>query len=294
LIAINNGEIDIDVVTYDDIPTEQLIEWVAEEEIDITVADSNIARLNQRYFPDIKIGIPISESQSLAWAVKKNTGTLLAAVNEFFRITKTNGTFDSIYKAYYGNEEVFDRYDVKKFHQRIQSRLPSYEKIIKAAVADYGFDWRLIAATIYQESHFNPRARSHRGVRGLMQLTLVTAKEMGVTNRLDPEQSIRGGVKYLHSLHDRFSEAEGLDRILFALASYNVGSRHVRNAQQIARKQGLDPHKWTSLEKTLPLLCQEEFVRSTPYGYCRGTEPVRFVNRILLYYDILKKQERAL
>jgi membrane-bound lytic murein transglycosylase F len=123
-----------------------------------------------------------------------------------------------------------------------------------------------------------------------MQLTGLTAKEMGVTNRLDPHQSIMGGVKYLKKLYQRYDEAQDLDRMLITLASYNVGPRHVSDAQRIARKKSLAPYKWSSLEKTLPLLCYEKYMKMSKFGYCRGTEPVRYVDRILLYYDILKRQ----
>jgi len=192
--------------------------------------------------------------------------------------------------ATYANVQIFDRFDLKKFHQRINTRLPKYETIIKKTAKQYGFDWRLIAAIIYQESHFNPRARSHSGVRGLMQLTKATAQEMGVTNRLDPEQSIMGGVKYLRKLYELYDEAQGFDRTLITLASYNVGPRHIVSAKRIALDKGLDPHKWTSLEQTLPLLCYEKYIKMSKHGYCRGSEPVRYVNRILTYFDILRRQ----
>jgi membrane-bound lytic murein transglycosylase F len=183
--------------------------------------------------------------------------------------------------------------DVVSFHNAIEDRLPLYEDTIRREAERHGFDWRLIAATIYQESHFNPQARSHTGVRGLMQLTLETAAEMGIENRLDAEESIRGGVKYLAEIYNRFDDIPGRDRMLFTLASYNVGYGHVRDAQQIARDKDLPPDKWTSLKETLPLLRIRKYYSKTQYGYARGTEPVRFVTRILNYYDILRNQSRS-
>jgi membrane-bound lytic murein transglycosylase F len=290
LCELQKAGLGLTIKLHDDVPTEELIRQVAEKEIEVTIADSNIALLNRRYYPDIKIGIPIEEPQSLGWAVKKGEKALLTAINDFFATTKADGMFEDIYRSYYSNVEIFDRFDLKKFHQRVTTRLPKYEAIIKRAAKQYGFDWRLIAALAYQESHFRPRARSHRGVRGLMQLTLQTAREMGVTNRLDPEQSIMGGVRYLSKLYQRYDKVQGFDRMLITLASYNVGPRHIESAQRIAQKNGLDPHKWHSLEKTLPLLCYERYIRMGKYGYCRGTEPVRYVNRILTYFDILRSQ----
>ena len=290
LFELQRKGLDLTVKLHDDVPTEELIRRVADKEIEVTVADSIIAELSRRYYPNIKIGIPIDEPQSLGWAVRKKDKALLSAINTFFGKIKTDGTFDDIYRDYYANVQIFDRFDLKKFHQRINTRLPKYETIIKKAAKQYGFDWRLIAAIIYQESHFNPRARSHRGVRGLMQITKPTAQEMGVTNRLDPEQSVMGGVRYLRKLYQRYDEAQGFDRTLITLASYNVGPRHIASAQRIAREKGLDPHKWSSLEQTLPLLCYEKYIRMSKHGYCRGSEPVRYVNRILTYFDILRRQ----
>ena len=168
-----------------------------------------------------------------------------------------------------------------------------YKDLIRREAKRHGFDWRLIAATIYQESHFNPHARSHTGVRGLMQLTLETAAELGIENRLDPEASVQGGVQYLADIYARFDDIQGLDRMLFTLASYNVGYGHVRDAQQIARDLDLPPDKWSSLKETLPLLRQRKYYSKTQYGYARGLEPVRFVTRILNYYDILRNQSRS-
>ena len=278
------------VKAHDDVPTEELIRQVADKEIEVTIADSNIAQLNLRYYPTVKIGVSIKEPEHLGWAVKKGNRSLLKAINGFFEKIKADGAFDGIYWGYYGSEQVFDRFDLKKFHERIKTKLPKYQPIIKQAATRYGFDWRLIAAVMYQESHFNPRARSHRGVRGLMQLTQATAREMGVTNRLDPYQSIMGGVKYLKRLYRRYHKAEDPDRMFITLAGYNVGPRHILSAQRIARKKGLDPNKWPTLEQTLPLLCYEKYIRQSKHGYCRGTEPVRYVNRIRTYYDILRRQ----
>jgi membrane-bound lytic murein transglycosylase F len=143
---------------------------------------------------------------------------------------------------------------------------------------------------VYQESHFNPRARSFTGVRGMMQLTLDTAKDMGIENRLDPKQSITGGVKYLKRLYERHDDAKDPDRVLITLASYNVGRGHIVDAQKIAKENNLDPNSWHSLQEILPLLRYRKYYKKTKNGYCRGTEPVRYVNRIMTYYEILKRE----
>lgn len=283
--------LDIDIVLHRNVPTEEFIRQVAAEEIEITIADSNIALLNRRYYPDIRIALPIEESQSLGWAVHKGNKKLLKKVNNFFDEIKHNGTFENIYERYYRNVSIFDYVDLKKFHKRLETRLPKYELIIKREAKKHGFDWRMIAAVVYQESHLNPKASSYTGVRGLMQITQDTAKEMGIKNRLDPAQSVQAGVYYLAKLYNRFDEIDNPDeRLLFALASYNIGYGHVRDAQHICRKKGLNPLKWASLKKALPLLRFEEYFKGARYGYARGTEPVRYIGRILTYYDIIKRK----
>ncbi|MBL7174890.1 MAG: membrane-bound lytic murein transglycosylase MltF [Desulfobacteraceae bacterium] len=286
---ISDG-LDINIKLYEDIPTEELIRMVAEKEIQVTIADSNIALLNRRYYPDIKIAFPIEEPQSLGWAVKKGDKALLSEINKFFKQIMQSGIFAKIYEKYYANVEIFDYVDLRKYHRRIRTRLPKYKMIIRKAAEKYGFDWRLIAAVAYQESHFNPGARSHTGVRGIMQLTQITAREMGVQNRLDPRQSIMGGVKYLNKLYKRYEHAKNPDRMLITLASYNVGYGHILDARKISKESGLGPNSWSALQQILPLLRYPKYYKKTRYGYCRGTEPVRYVNMILTYYDILKKR----
>jgi len=217
---------------------------------------------------------------------RTNTG-----IDSFLDQVKENGDYAKIYERYYGKVHLFDYVDPKKFHKRIQTRLPKYLDLIKKTARSYGFDWRLIAAVIYQESHFNPKARSHTGVKGLMQVTLTTAKEMGITNRLDPAQSVQAGVKYLKKIADRWEEVPDEERLTFALASYNIGYGHVRDAQKLAESKGLDPDRWESLKETLPLLRIKKYYKQTTYGYARGTEPVRYIQRIRTYYDILKKKD---
>jgi len=290
LNELKNEGFDITIQVHEDTPTEELIRMVAEKEIEVTIADSNIALLNRRYYPDIKIAFPIEEPESLGWAVKKGETALQEKINEFFNNIKEDGTFAKIYEKYYANVEIFDYVDLKKYHRRLKTRLPKYEEIIKKASKIYGFDWRLITAMVYQESHFNPRARSFTGVRGMMQLTLETAKEIGIKNRLDPEQSIKGGAKYLKELYERYDSAKDPDRVLITLASYNVGHGHILDAQKIAKERNLDPNSWSTLEVILPLLRYPKYYKNTKNGYCRGTEAVRYVNRIFTYYDILKRE----
>lgn len=289
LVTLRNQGINIHIALSNR-PDEELIRMVAEKRITATVSYSNIARLNRRYYPTISIAFSIGGKQRLRWAVKKGETRLLAKINQFIKKIKKDGTFKKIYNKYYVNIDNFDYVDLVKFHRAIDTKLPLYDHIIKKAAARYGFDWRLIAAIVYQESHFDPRATSYTGAQGIMQLTEITAAEMGIENRLDPEQSIMGGVKYLKWLYNTFKDIKDPDRTFITLAAYNVGRGHILDAQKLAKATGLDPNSWTDLKQVLPLLSYRKYYRKTAYGYCRGTEPVKYVENIRIYYDILKRK----
>lgn len=291
LEEIKKTGVDFNYILHDNVPTEELIRMVHDREIKFTVADNNIAYLNQRYYPDIRIGIALQEKESLAWAVNKNDSKMLEQINKFFLYANETGLLKQISNKYYSNIKDTDPYDLKRFHQRIKTRLPKYKKIIIEESQKYGFDWKLVAAVVYQESHFNPNARSFTNVRGLMQVTTVTAEEMGIKNRLKPSQSIKAGIKYLDKMVRKFDYlGDDYERILFALASYNIGYGHVIDAMQIAVDMGLDGMKWQNLKTTLPLLSKSKYYKQTKYGYARGWEPLQYVERILTYYDILKQK----
>jgi len=250
---------DFEIRTVENLPTAELIQQVADSKIEITIADSNIAWLNRRYYPQIAVGEAIHKKESLAWAVHPAAKRLLSRINAFLRMSVKDGTLAEIHERYYADIENFDYVDLRAYHRRLRSRLPRYGPIIKSAAAKQGFDWRMVAAQVYQESHFGRWARSHGGAYGLMQLTRKTAKSYGVKDIYDPEQNINAGVRHLRRLYDLFGEAEGTDRLFIALAAYNIGQGHVRDAQRIARKKSLDADKWSSLTRTLPLLEKRKY-----------------------------------
>ena len=289
---IKKSGINFSYILHDNIATEDLIQMVSKREIKFTIADSNIAYLNQKYYPDIKIGIPIQRKESLAWAVSKNNSQILEQINLFFLHANETGLLEKLYNKYYANIKDTDPFDLKKFHQRILTRLPRYKKTIIDESGKYGFDWKLVAAIMYQESHFNPNAKSFTNVRGLMQVTSATAKEMGIDNRINPSQSIKAGIKYLDKMVKKFDYIKDEhERLLFGLASYNIGFGHVKDAMDIGYKMGFKENKWQHLRTVLPLLSKNEYHKNTRYGYARGWEPVQYIDRILTYYDILKQKE---
>jgi len=273
--------------------TEELLEMVWKKEIDCTVSDSNVFAINQRYYPELSMAFAISERKHLAWILPGDDDSLRDDLFKWINRCEQAGKMAELRDYYYSYLNIFDYYDTKVFHKRLRTRLPRYEKYFKEAAEKYGVPWTLLAAQSYQESHWNAHAKSHTGVRGMMMLTLPTAKHLGVKNRLDAKQSIFGGAKYIAALEKRFSsELKGVNRVLFALAAYNVGMGHMHDAQTLARRMNKDPNSWRDIKTVLPLLSQKKYYKQLKYGYARGSEPVRYVSAIYQYADIIYKTHK--
>ncbi|MBA3037462.1 MAG: membrane-bound lytic murein transglycosylase MltF [Desulfobacterium sp.] len=270
---------------------EELIEKVAQKKIKITIAYSNIANLNRRYNPQVVIAGAISDFEPVSWAVERHSKTLLLRINDFFNMIKNNGKYASIRNRYYSGIDSFDNTDIIIFYVMMKTRFPIYSQIIKEASFTYGFDWRLVTAMAYQESRFDPFAQSYAGAYGFMQLTPETAISLGSTNIFDPEQSIYTGLKHLKNLYNYYDTASELNRLLIALAAYNVGEGHISDAMKLAVNKKMDPKSWASISKVLPLLSEQRYYSKAKYGYCRGSETVDYINQIMHYYEILKKDE---
>ncbi|MDR0211902.1 MAG: membrane-bound lytic murein transglycosylase MltF [Pseudomonas putida] len=266
-----------------------LLRMVDEGQIDLTLVDSNELAMNQVYFPNVRVAFDLGDSRDQRWAVAAGEdNSLLNEVNEFLDKSQKNGTLQRLKDRYYGHVDVLGYVGAYTFAQHLQQRLPKYEKHFRASAKTEQVDWRLLAAIGYQESMWQPEVTSKTGVRGLMMLTQRTAQAMGVSNRLDPKQSIQGGAKYFMVVKDQLDESiKEPDRTWFALAAYNVGSGHLDDARMLAKREGLNPNKWLDVKKMLPRLSQKQWYRKTRYGYARGGEPVHFVANIRRYYDIL-------
>ncbi len=273
--------------------TEHIFERIDKKKVDCTVADSHIIAINRRYYPHLHVTFPVSEQESLAWMMSKQGGSykLMSEMNLWFKKFKTSQEFAVIKDRYFAHVEIFDYVDIAVYHKRIKSRLPKYIDSFRRGGEKYGIDWRLLAAQAYQESHWNPKAKSPTGVRGMMMLTQATAKQMGVTNRLNYRHSIEGGAKYLAQQIKRAPEnVKGVEnRVKFALAGYNIGRGHIYDAIRLGKKLGKDPYVWVNMKEILPLLSERKHYKQLRYGYARGHEPVTYVTRINNYFDILKQ-----
>jgi len=267
-----------------------LLEMVWDGLLEYTIADSQIVKLQQQHFPELRVAFNMQQKESLAWAFPRDEDeSLYHAANLFMKKIRRNGELKILLERYYGAISS-NPVNMSIYQLRIRNRLPKFQTWFEESGKRNNLDWRLLAAIGYQESFWNPKEISPTGVRGIMMLTEVTADHVGVKNRLDPLQSIEGGAQYLREMYDRLpEEIKTPDRLWMALAAYNIGFHHLMDARKITLLQHADPNQWLEVEKRLPLLAQSRWYRNLEYGYARGWEPVLYVNRIRSYYDVLKK-----
>jgi membrane-bound lytic murein transglycosylase F len=272
-----------------DFETVELLQMVATGEVDFTVIDSNEFEMLQAYYPNLAIAFDLTGAQPLAWAFPQSRDdSLFQAAESFFRNAQTNGLLSEVRERFYGHLDQLNYVGAKRFQKQTDKKLAKYDDLFQQAADRHDLDWRLLAAMSYQESHWNPRAKSFTGVRGMMMLTRRTAKELGVRNRLDPKQSIDGGAAYLVKLRKRLpKEIQEPDRTWMALAAYNVGYGHLTDARRLAKKDGGDNSRWMDVKDYLPLLSQKRYYKQTRHGYARGSEPVTYVQNIRRYFDVL-------
>jgi membrane-bound lytic murein transglycosylase F len=274
--------------------TEDLIVRVANKEIAFTVADEDLAEVGATYFQNIDVQMPVSLPTQVSWAVRKNCPELLSQLNNWLSSIKRKPDFNVLFKKY------FD--DPKGFRKRAQSDLSTirgdmispYDEFIKKYARSIGWDWRLLASLIYQESQFDPEAKSWVGARGLMQLMPTTAKKYGAQNILDPEQNIKAGTNFIKWLQEYWKKyiEDKTELQKFVLASYNTGQVHVLDAMKLAEKYNKDSKIWNDnvefylLMKSKPKYYKDPVVTG---GYCRGSEPVHYVKNIYEQFDIYKQ-----
>lgn len=268
---------------------EDLLHAVAEGDYEYTLIDERVYRLHQRYYPGVREAITLDDEQPLAWAFRRgDDDSLVQAANLHLRHARENGTLAAIHRQYFQPAERLGQLDMMHFQDRMRDRLPHFLPFFQEAADRHDLDWRLLAAMGYQESHWDPLAASPTGVRGVMMLTLNTAKSLGVDDRLDPLQSIRGGAEYFLRMRDRLPEriAEP-DRSWLALASYNIGMGHLEDARRLTARQGGNPDLWRDVRLRLPMLTQEKYHRNTRFGYARGYQAQSYVDNIQRFYETL-------
>jgi peptidoglycan lytic transglycosylase F len=267
----------------------ELLGDVARNAIDYTLVDSTEFALGRNFHQQVRVGFDLMAGESIAWAMNSRDESLQQRVNAFFQRVTAGGQLAAILDRYYGRSDRFDYVGARGFIRDVQALLPQYRKWFEEAAGKIGEDWRLIAAMGYQESRWDPNAVSPTGVRGLMMLTADTAAHLGIADRTDPHQSIVGGARYYQAIRARIpARIAEPDRTWLALAAYNVGYGHLEDARILTQMHRRNPDSWQDVRAFLPLLAQEFWYTQTARGYARGWEPVRYVDNIRSYLDILE------
>jgi membrane-bound lytic murein transglycosylase F len=269
--------------------TQAMLEDVADGSIDYTIADTTEFSLAHDEHPDLRVAFDLPGIQNLAWAASARDPGFLRDLDAYFDHLNLDGELVAIIKRYYGRSDDLEFAGASGFMRHLQSRLPLYQKWFEEAAEQSSQDWRLLAAIGYQESKWNPSAASASGAKGLMQLTMDSASAVQVSNPTDPRQSIFGGARYFRQVYEKIPmHVPEPDRTWFALAAYNIGYGHLEDARVLAQKAGRDPDSWNDVREFLPLLEQERWYTQTENGYARGWEPVRYVDNVRSYRDLLE------
>ena len=286
LVALQDSVDGLEIaIVPDNVETEDILAGVEEGIYDLAMCDSHLLDIERAYGRRLKAALSIKPTV-LGWAVRKDNPELLAALNQYIKDEKGDLFFNMMKKRYFKSTRAVAR---AKDSMRVglSGQLSPYDDLVKKYASQYGQDWRLITAQMYQESKFDPEAVSWVGAQGLMQVMPSTGQDLGFTNLHEPQESIHAGVKYMRQLINRFDLTLPMEeRIRFALASYNVGYGHVLDARRLAREMGWDSNRWFgNVEKAMRLLSQPDYYERARYGFCRGGQPVHYVENIQNFYD---------
>ncbi len=275
-----------------------LLQQVVEGNISWTISDSIAIGIFQRIHPQLAVALDVTDEQPVSWLMAKDGDDSLSAVMlDFFSQTNEDGTLARLEEKYLGHVGEFDYVDTRTFLSAVDNTLPDLQPLFEKYATD--FDWRLLAAIAYQESHWDRQATSPTGVRGIMMLTRNTAQSLGVVDRTNAEESISGGARYLQELMNRVPDTipKG-ERIWFALAAYNMGYAHMLDARTLTLRQKGNPNSWTDVKARLPLLSQKNYYSKLTYGYARGHEAYAYVENIRKYQIslvgyLMEKEKKA-
>lgn len=280
--------LDTEVIADSLLSVEELIALVAKGEIDYTVCDENIAKLNKFYYPNLDVTLQISFPQNIAWAVRKGTDEWKEFLDKWLAEFRETRKYHHIYYKYFESPRIVERM-TSEFNSISGGKISKYDGMIKEIAKEYNWDWRLISAIIYHESRFNESAGSWTGAYGLMQIMPATAEAFGVENIENPKQNVKGGILLLNSLNNQFLKniPDSTQRVKFVLAAYNIGLGHVNDAQRLAEKYGKNPLIWeNNVEIYLQHKAEEKYFKDevVRWGYCRGEEATKFVRNVTNNY----------
>lgn len=270
---------------------EELIEQVADGQIDYTIAERNIALINERYYDNIDASLAISFRQNIAFGLPKNAPLLKKRFDKWLKKFMQKETFAFIKRKYFEQISQISNFQNENFSSK-RGAVSPYDAILRAEAARYGIDWRLVAAIIYHESGFNPNARAFGGSYGLMQFMPGTGPNYGVYPSSPPEVQIRGGMKFVAKLNGLYTHISNpKERLKFILATYNAGTGHIQDARRLAEKKGLNPDVWDNNVESMVLNLGKREYYTDPVvksGAFRGRTTYRYVRNVQERYELYK------
>lgn len=280
LRALRESGIDLTLRLAEGATSEMLIQQVADGEIDLTVVDSHLAALESTYRDDIQPLWTLEGERDIAWGLRDDQPLLAERLGAYISRHHRGLFYNVTFNRYFKEPKTIRLHE--EYRVEAGKQISPYDDLVKKYALEYGFDWRLVVSQMYQESKFNPDAKSFAGARGLMQVMPRTARQFGFDDLHDPEQGIAAGMAYLKWLEDRFPRRLQLaQRLYFGLAAYNAGAGHVEDARRLAQRLGKDPDLWfDNVETAMLLLARPEYARQARFGYVRGSEPVKYVREI--------------
>lgn len=280
LLALQERGIHVEIQPVPGATSEMIMADVAEGLYDYTLVDSHLAAMETTFRDDIRVVYDLAEDKTIGWVVRPEQKELLAALNTFIRKAYRGLHYNIYYNRYFSEPKSIVMY--REDRVVAGKAISPYDDMVQeyASVGDY--DWRLLTAQMYQESRFDPKARSYAGALGLMQMMPRTGAQFGFRDVRPPAENIEASIQFMEWLKQRFPDSLPLEeRIYFTLAAYNAGHGHVHDARRLARQLGKDPNRWFgNVEQAMLLLSQPQYSRKAQYGYVRGAEPVAYVRDI--------------
>jgi peptidoglycan lytic transglycosylase F len=293
LNTISDEIADTIVIINDNRDIEELITAVANSEIDYTVADEHVAKVNTRYYRNIDVKTALSFPQKIAWAAKKNQTGIVDTLNTWLKKFNTTLRSRLLYNKYFKNIRS-GKMVKSRFNSYTGGQLSPFDNELKEAAQLIGWDWRLLASLVYQESEFKPHVRSWVGAFGLMQLMPGVMDKYNLDSTASTSQQLNSGVKHLKYIFKQLPNeiTDTTEQIKFLLASYNCGLGHILDARRLAVKYDKDPNVWAkNVDSCILNLSEKEYYYDPVVynGYVRGNETFNFVEEIIERYNIYKE-----
>lgn len=291
LQALKQGGLEFDIVAVTGVTTEQLIDAVAHGVYDLTMADSHLAAMESTYRDDIAVLFEFEPAKNVAWGLRPEQEALKEQLDHYIARNYRGLFYNVTFNRYFKEKKTIATH--VEYRVGAGKDISPFDELVKDKSLQYGLDWRLITSQMYQESRFNPKARSFAGAQGLLQVMPRTGQQFGYSNLTNPENGVSAGLAYMDWLEQRFPARLDLaEKLYFTLAAYNAGHGHVEDARRLAEQMGKDPDKWFgNVEQAMLLLAKPQYARKARFGYVRGSEPVKYVreikNRYLGYVEAL-------